>query len=86
VILLNPVRMQKAPPVPFDFRAELGKLDIPALVIVGARDFICAPRLAKLMADSLRSSQLVTLERSGHMGHVEEPERFASVVGDFLAS
>jgi proline iminopeptidase len=83
---VNPVRLQQAPRVAFDFRADLAKLDVPALVVVGARDFICAPRLAKLLSDSLPGSKLVTLERSGHMGHLEEPERFATLVGDFLAS
>jgi pimeloyl-ACP methyl ester carboxylesterase len=81
---LNPVRMQQAPPVPFDFRTDLAKLDIPTLIIVGARDFICAPRLASLLHEAIPGSQLLVLERSGHMGHVEEPEVFASAVAAFV--
>jgi proline iminopeptidase len=78
------VHSQKAPPVTFDFRDRLRSLEIPTLIIVGARDFICAPALAKLLHDAIAGSKLVTMERSGHMPHLEEPAAFAAAVVSFL--
>lgn len=81
---LSAARLQ-APRVPFDFRPQLAELRTPALVIVGARDFICAPRLAELIAGSLPGARLVVLPRSGHFGHVEEPHAFAAAIASFLS-
>ena len=81
---LSVARLQQAPHVPFDFRPQLAELRIPALVIVGARDFICAPRLAAMIA--IPGAQHVVLPRSGHFGHVEEPAAFAAAVAAFLRS
>ena len=78
------VRAQKTPHVAFDFRARLRSLDIPTLIIVGARDFICAPALAKLLHEAIPGSTLVTMERSGHMPHLEQPAEFATAVAAFL--
>ena len=78
------VRAQKTPHVAFDFRARLRLLDIPTLIIVGARDFICAPALAKLLHEAIPGSTLLTMERSGHMPHLEQPAEFATAVAAFL--
>ena len=78
------VRSQKAPPVRFDFRDRLRTLEIPTLIIVGTRDFICAPALAKLLHTAIPGSKLITMERSGHMPHLEEPAAFADAVASFL--
>jgi proline iminopeptidase len=83
---MNAARSQQAPHVPFDYRPQLAALRVPALVIVGARDFICAPRLAEQIARSLPGSQLVVLPRSGHFGHVEQPHAFAAAIASFLAT
>lgn len=69
-----------------DMRTEYPSIQAPTLVLVGARDFICAEPFAREIASGVRGAQLVVLEKSGHMGHVEEPERFASVVGDFVTA
>ncbi|HTQ46141.1 MAG TPA: alpha/beta hydrolase [Polyangiaceae bacterium] len=69
---------------PLDMRTEFPGIQAPTLVIVGARDFIASEPFAREIASGIRGAQLVVLEKSGHMGHVEEPERFAAVVGDFV--
>ncbi|MFB8003119.1 alpha/beta fold hydrolase [Nocardia sp. NPDC056000] len=69
-----------------DDRADLPKVTIPALVIVGRFDVICGPRWGRELAELIPDSSLVTLERSGHLGHLEEPERFADAVRDFALS
>jgi pimeloyl-ACP methyl ester carboxylesterase len=71
---------------PFDVRAQLPSLHVRALVIVGKNDAIIGPRFAEELHAALAGSQLVVLERSGHMGHVEEPDAFARAVGDFVTS
>jgi proline iminopeptidase len=78
------VRAQQAPQEKFDFRDRLGSLAIPTLIIVGARDFICAPALSTLLHAAMPGSKLVTMEQSGHMPHLEEPAAFASAVVAFL--
>jgi proline iminopeptidase len=69
-----------------DMRPEISSIQAPTLVIVGARDFVASEPFAREIAAGVRGAQLVVFERSGHMAHVEEPERFATVVGDFVVA
>jgi proline iminopeptidase len=71
---------------PLDARADLPKLHVPALVIVGRHDAIASVRFADELHAALPGSRLVVLEHSGHMGHVEEPDAFARAIGDFLSA
>ena len=73
-------------PVPYDVRARLPEIKAPTLVIVGQRDFVCSPKYANMLSAGIVGSQLVTLERSGHFGHFEEPNEFAAAVGGFVNS
>ncbi|MFC9436870.1 alpha/beta fold hydrolase [Nocardia sp. NPDC057030] len=69
-----------------DDRAALPKVTVPTLVIVGRFDIICGPRWGTELHDLIPGSRLVVLEHSGHLGHLEEPERFAAAVLDFTHS
>jgi proline iminopeptidase len=69
---------------PFDTRAALPALHVPALVIVGRHDAIIGPQFSEELHAALPGSRLVVLEHSGHMGHVEEPEAFAAAVASFV--
>ncbi|MEV6072281.1 alpha/beta hydrolase [Nocardia sp. NPDC052001] len=69
-----------------DDRTDLPKLTVPALVVVGLFDVICGPRWGRELAALIPDSRLVILEHSGHLGHLEEPERFADAVRDFALS
>ena len=73
-------------PAPYDVRARLPEIKAPTLVVVGKRDFVCSPKYAAMLGAGIVGSQLVTLERSGHFGHFEEPNEFAAAVGDFVNS
>ncbi|MET8527383.1 alpha/beta hydrolase [Micromonospora sp. NPDC005172] len=77
-----PARAQD--PTPFDVRDRLGEIAAPAVVIVGAYDFICGPRYAEELHAGLKDSRLVVLERSGHFGHVEQPTEFTEAVVELL--
>ncbi len=75
---------QGARPSLYDFDNEIGKLDTPALIVVGDEDERCIePSL--FLKSALRASGLVILPRTGHVVNLEEPDLFNQVVGDFLA-
>jgi pimeloyl-ACP methyl ester carboxylesterase len=69
-----------------DDRAALPMLTVPTLVIVGRYDVICGVRWAEELHDLIPHSRLLILERSGHLGHVEEPTEFTRGVLEFAES
>ncbi|MEU2253572.1 alpha/beta hydrolase [Nocardia xishanensis] len=69
-----------------DDRADLPGMSVPVLVIVGRHDVICGPRWAEELHRLIPDSQLLVLENSGHLGHLEEPERFAAAVREFAST
>jgi proline iminopeptidase len=74
----------RAPDATFDVRSRLADVRAPALVLVGASDFVCSPAIASELARGLSDAELVVLEASGHFGHVEQPDAFAAAVLEFL--
>lgn len=77
-----PMRGQE--PVPFDVREVLHDVTVPTLIVVGTYDFICGPTWADMLRQGIPGSELLVLADSGHLGHIEEPDLFASVVADFV--
>ena len=73
-------------PVLFDDRGDLGKVDVPTLVLVGRHDFICGVRWAEELHELIPGSRLRILENSGHFGHFEEPAAFAEAVTRFVTT
>ena len=71
-------------PEVIDDRAALKGLKVPTLVIVGRHDVICGPRWGRELHELIRDSRLLMLEKSGHLGHVEETELFSETVRDFV--
>jgi len=69
-----------------EVRDKLNVITVPTLVIVGKKDFITSEKFARIIHDKIHDSQLVILEKSGHMGHMEEPTVFADAVRVFLQS
>jgi proline iminopeptidase len=56
----------------------------PMLVLAGRHDRICPPEAAEAIAAGAPDAELVVLERSGHMGFVEEPDAYLAAVEAFL--
>jgi pimeloyl-ACP methyl ester carboxylesterase len=74
-------------PHPFDTREALAASPpLRTLIVAGQHDYICGPRWAELLAEALPHAERATFEDSGHMLHIEEPERFAAVVGRFVST
>jgi 2-succinyl-6-hydroxy-2,4-cyclohexadiene-1-carboxylate synthase len=61
---------------------QLPTLHIPALLIAGELDTKFT-RIARQMAQLLPQSQLRILPGAGHTVHLERPEEFVALVGDF---
>jgi 2-succinyl-6-hydroxy-2,4-cyclohexadiene-1-carboxylate synthase len=65
--------------------ARLPTLHIPILLIAGELDTKFSA-IARSMAQALPQSQLRIVPGAGHAVHLERPEEFASLVGDFSLS
>ncbi|MFE9622870.1 alpha/beta fold hydrolase [Streptomyces sp. NPDC006527] len=76
-----PTRGQSAP---FDVRDELSGITTPTLVLAGRQDFICGPRWARLLVESMPAAELSILEDTGHLAHIERPARFSASILAFL--
>ena len=64
---------------------RLSDVSIPTLLLAGAEDAkYCA--LARRMAAALPCSRLEIVSGAGHTVHLEQPEVFASAVGEFLTT
>lgn len=68
----------------FEVRDRLGAIRAPTLVIAGAKDFVCSRTFAELIHAGIKGSRFALLQRSGHMGHVEQPKEFARAIRDFI--
>ena len=68
-----------------DSTATLAGIDVPTLIVVGEDDAITPPDAARYMAERIAHARLEIVEGAGHMTPVEQPQRFAALVGDFMA-
>ena len=53
---------------------------VPTKILVGSRDGLTPPRLARQMADGIRSAELEVIPGAGHMLPLEAPDRIAAAV------
>ena len=67
----------------FDACDRLTAIPTRSLVVAGVHDTL-APDTVRKIHDGLSNSQFVLFENSGHHAPVEEPERFKSVLLQFL--
>lgn len=72
----------------FDYRpvANLKKIAVPTLVLVGADDRITPPFLARYMAWKIPNSRYCKIKKAGHAANIERAEEFNEAVMGFLAS
>ncbi|WP_417484525.1 alpha/beta fold hydrolase [Maricaulis salignorans] len=66
-----------------DLREALPSMNLPTLVISGARSEAYGPETSRYLVNSLPEAQSVTFANSGHAPHLEEPQEFASAVTQF---
>ncbi|CAN5472020.1 alpha/beta hydrolase [soil metagenome] len=68
-----------------DHRADLARLEEPALVIQSAEDFIAPPHVGEFIARTLPNGQLRVIDNVGHLPHVSAPDESAEAIDEFLA-
>lgn len=67
----------------YDVTGRLGELAVPALFLCGRHDEI-RPEDTAWYHSLVPGSELVIFEKSSHLPHFEEPERYLQVLRDFL--
>jgi 3-oxoadipate enol-lactonase len=60
----------------WDFRAGLGSVSPPTLVLVGTEDPATPPGEARLIADGIPRASIELIEGAAHLLNVEQPESF----------
>jgi non-heme chloroperoxidase len=63
-----------------DFRAGLRRVAVPTTVVVGRRDLLTPPRLARALAAAIPGARLVEVPAAGHMLPYEEPDLLADLI------
>lgn len=69
----------------WDRLADLSRVQVPSLVLVGAYDYL-TPKSAELIHARLANARLVLFPESGHSPYLDEPEDYFATVAEFLAS
>jgi pimeloyl-ACP methyl ester carboxylesterase len=64
--------------------SRLDRVKTPTLVLWGKDDRLFPLAYGEAYHRAIPGSRLVTLERCGHLPHIEAPDRFADAVLDFL--
>jgi len=67
----------------WDARDRLGEIDVPSLVLRGGYD-ACTEAIALTIVRGIAGAEYAVFEHSAHIPFVEEPERYRSVLVDFL--
>jgi pimeloyl-ACP methyl ester carboxylesterase len=60
-------------------------VEVPTLVVWGTRDRMIPTWHATTAHEAIVGSRVVLFEGAGHFPHLDEPERFAKVLDDFIA-
>lgn len=68
----------------FDFRNQLGEIQVPTLVIAGSEDVATTPADAAALAHGIPRAWLVVLAGAAHLANVEQPEAFNAAVLEHL--
>ena len=67
-----------------DLTSKLAGFQFPTLVITGRYDMNVAPLTAWRLAHAIPGAKLVIFEQSGHLPSYEEPDKYVTVLEDFL--
>ena len=67
----------------WDVIERLGEIRVPTLITSGRHDE-CTPALVEPLHRGIAGAEWVLFEESAHMPYLEEPDRYLTVVGDFL--
>ncbi len=70
-----------------DFAPDCARVQAPTLIITGEEplDRIVPVPITRRYESLIRGARHVTMQRTGHLGVLTRPERFAELVGDFVS-
>ncbi|MDI6772129.1 MAG: alpha/beta hydrolase [bacterium] len=68
----------------FDVMAELDHLALPVLVICGAEDRLTPVKYGRYLHERIAGSEMVVIERAGHMVMLEQPRAVNCAMQSFL--
>ncbi len=77
-------RQWPGPPDDLDLTPKLAGFKFPALVMTGRYDMNVAPLTAWRLAHAIPGAKIVFFEKSGHLPAYEEPDKYITVLEDFL--
>ena len=66
------------------FTEELGAIRAPTLVVTSDNDHLIPAELSELIAARIKGAQLAVMPGAGHIPFMEQPEKAAEIVTDFL--
>jgi len=69
-----------------DARGFLANIEVPTLVVAAEHDTFTPMTLAEEMADAIPDAELEVVDGASHAAPVEQPDRIAERVEDFLSS
>jgi pimeloyl-ACP methyl ester carboxylesterase len=69
-----------------DARGFLEEVDVPTLVVAAERDTFTPMELADEMAGAIPHAEIEVIEEASHAAPVEQPDRIAERIEEFLAS
>jgi sigma-B regulation protein RsbQ len=67
-----------------DNRADLAQVDIPALILQCSEDIIASQDVGQFVHRSIRGSEFVVLEATGHCPNLSAPEEVISAMRKFV--
>lgn len=62
------------------------RIDAPTLILWGQQDGLIAPAYAPEFASRIAGARIELLDDAGHLPHLEQPDRVAHLVRDFLGA
>jgi pimeloyl-ACP methyl ester carboxylesterase len=68
-----------------DFRAELGSIDLPTLILWGERDVLLPLALGQQLHEALPHATFISLPNCGHRPPLSQPELFSRLVLEWLS-
>jgi pimeloyl-ACP methyl ester carboxylesterase len=67
----------------FDVSGRVGGIDVPTKVVVGRRDLLTPPRMARALARAIPGAELTEYPGCGHMVMLERPDELDRLLDEF---
>jgi pimeloyl-ACP methyl ester carboxylesterase len=85
ILACDPVTRRDAPAalLEFDFTGDLGRIEVPTLVVCGSADVITPPAESRRMARRIPGARLEIVAGAGHMLMLEQADVLQRLLADF---